>query len=381
MQRFLRHRVCKKEDPYGAAGVVLKAMASGNIDVCVDGQYKGDHAIIKDALNATVESINGILAQVRDAANQVGAGAALVSDSSQSLSQGATEQAASLEEITSSITELASQTRANAENATQASLLAVGARESAERGATQMNEMLGAMKEINDAGQNIARIIKVIDDIAFQTNLLALNAAVEAARAGRHGKGFAVVAEEVRNLAGRSAKAARETTELIEGSVKKVANGSEIANKSAGALKEIVTSATRVADLLGEIAAASNEQAQGIFQVNQGLGQIDSVTQQNTANAEETASASEELSAQAAQLNQTLSRFRLRGQSRAMVAVQGMYGQRPPRIDRQKGTPARAVVSAGAGWGSVAPVAGKREDQVVGPEDVISLDDQEFGKY
>jgi methyl-accepting chemotaxis protein len=227
------------------------------------------------------------------------------------MSQGATEQASSLEEITSSINEIAAQTRQNAENASLANRLAGEARESAEKGNGQMSQMVGAMQEINASSQSISKIIKVIDEIAFQTNLLALNAAVEAARAGRHGKGFAVVAEEVRSLAARSAKAARETAEMIEGSAKKVEGGMHIASLTAEALKQIVAAAARVSDLVAEIAASSNEQAQGVAQISTGLGQIDQVTQQNTAHAEESASAAEELSSQSIMMLQLIGTFKL----------------------------------------------------------------------
>ena len=208
--------------------------------------------------------------------------------------------------------QITAQTTQNAENATQANQLAVTARDGAKSGDEQMNEMLGAMREIEEASNNISKIIKVIDEIAFQTNLLALNAAVEAARAGVHGKGFAVVAEEVRNLAARSARAAKETTEMIEGSIKKVSFGTNIAKETATALGAIVSDVGKVTDLVAEIAAASNEQAEGINQVNAGLDQVNQVTQRNTATAEESAASAEEMSGQTGEMQGMISKFQLR---------------------------------------------------------------------
>ena len=287
------------------AGKIAEGDLTGKIVIASERDELG-----KSFLMMT-RKLNDALGQVNSAVSQFTAGSGQVSDSSQDLSRGASEQAASLEEITSAMTELGAQTRNNAENASMASQLSMNSRKSAEDGNTRMAKMIAAVSEINDSSKEIAKIIKTIDDIAFQTNLLALNAAVEAARAGKHGKGFAVVAQEVRNLAGRSAKAAQETAELIEGSMKKAEAGADIVDQTAQALAGIVDGITKTSDLVNEIASASGEQSQGIAEINQGLGQIEQVTQQNTANAEETASAAEQLSSQAMQLKELVARFKL----------------------------------------------------------------------
>ena len=222
-------------------GTVLEEIGNGNLDQAITADYKGDFIAIKDSLNNISISLSQILGEINRAADQVASGAHQVSDASQSLSQGSTEQASTLQELTASITEIANQTKQNAVNANQANDLADAARENSEKGNVQMKGMLRSMVEIDESSTNISKIIKVIDDIAFQTNILALNAAVEAARAGQYGKGFAVVAEEVRNLAAKSAEAAKETTALIEGSISKVETGTKLANATADALSEIAT--------------------------------------------------------------------------------------------------------------------------------------------
>lgn len=287
----------------------LQKLAGGDLTFKVVPKDSKDE--IRLAVGQVCDDLNTLLTQVQNAGGQINSASGQVADSSQTLSQGATETAASLEEISSSVNEMASQATQSSENANEANILAADASKSAAKGGQQMGEMVSAMSEINEAGQSISKIIKVIDEIAFQTNLLALNAAVEAARAGQHGKGFAVVAEEVRNLAARSAKAASETAELIEGSVEKTNNGSRIAEQTSLALEEVVGSISKVSNLVAEIATASNEQAQGISQINMGLTQIDQGVQSNTATAEESAAAAEELSSQAEQLRQMLDRFTL----------------------------------------------------------------------
>ncbi|MGD0620901.1 MAG: methyl-accepting chemotaxis protein [Thermacetogeniaceae bacterium] len=374
--------------PVNEASECLREMAKGNLDVEVKGDYMGDHAVIKDNLNATLASLNDIMNQVSVAADQVATGARQVSDSSQYLSQAATESASSLEEITASMHELTSQTNMNAENATQANQLAAQARVSAEKGEEQMSNMVKAMNDINESAASISKIIKAIDEIAFQTNLLALNAAVEAARAGKHGKGFTVVAEEVRNLAQRSAAAAKETAEMIEGSIKKTGVGTRIAEDTSRALEEIVSGATKVTDLIGEIASASKEQAQGIGQINQGLSQVDQVTQQVTASAEESASASEELSSQSLQLKQMLDKFNLRKQGFDMAASGLPEGITPEILSmirdmilsqqqRKDGTAA-----AGQSGMQSRPPGGKSpKKNAIRPSDIIALDDSDFGTF
>jgi methyl-accepting chemotaxis protein len=259
-------------------------------------------------------SINTVLRRLADSlgegAEQTASAAGQVSSSSQSLAQGSSEQAAAIEETSSSVEEMASMTKQNAANADQAKTLAGNARVSADKGTEAMKRMSTAIDDIKNSADKTAKIIKTIDEIAFQTNLLALNAAVEAARAGEAGKGFAVVAEEVRNLAQRSAEAAKNTASLIEESVKNSENGVAISKEVSTNLEEIAGTARKVNDLIAEIAAASNEQSQGIEQINTAVGQMDTVTQQVAANAEESASASEELSAQAEELNKMVGELR-----------------------------------------------------------------------
>ncbi len=291
----------------------LQQLASG--DLTFEIQAHDEKDLLRGAIEQLGVDLNNVIQQMKHSGEQINSGSSQMSDASQNLSKGATESAASLEQISASMTEIGKQSTQSAENAKQVNQLTAEARKAADTGSTSMGAMIAAMGEINGASKDISRIIKVIDEIAFQTNLLALNAAVEAARAGQHGKGFAVVAGEVRNLAARSAKAAEETAELIEGSVAKATNGTQIAEKTAGALDEIVNSITKVSNLIEAIAASSSEQAQGVAQVNQGLEQIDRVIHQNTASAEESAATSEELASQASHMQQLLSRFTLKGYS------------------------------------------------------------------
>ncbi|SEA23481.1 methyl-accepting chemotaxis sensory transducer [Desulfuromusa kysingii] len=294
-------------DSLSQSACVAEAIAEGDLSQEIRVASPRDQ--LGNALKTMLAGLREMVGGIQIAGEQIASGSGQVADASQALSQGATESASSLEQVSASMNEMTGQVRSSAENATVANQLANESKQAAEKGNQQMSEMVNAMDEINAAGQNISKIIKVIDEIAFQTNLLALNAAVEAARAGQHGKGFAVVAEEVRNLAARSAKAAEETAELIEGSVALTDRGAQTAQQTAAGLDEIVNGTTKVADLLKEISTAANEQAQGISEVTTGLAQIDQVTQQNTATAEESAAAAEELSSQASQLREMLNKF------------------------------------------------------------------------
>lgn len=291
---------------------VLQAMAAGDLTLMMDGDFKGDHAILKDALNNTIDSINTILSEVSEVLMKVTENSKELSSTSNKLSEAASEQAASIEQMSSALTEIGSQVQTNAFNANQAKELAAKSREFGAKGNEEMQQLNVAMNDINESSKNIAKIIKVIDEIAFQTNLLALNAAVEAARAGVHGQGFAVVAEEVRNLAARSATAAKETADLIEGSIKTVDRGSNLSEKTAGVLAEIQAQSSKVADLITEIANASIEQSEGLAQLQLGFHQIDKITQQNTAGAEKTAESSLEMKHDSEVLSSMLSKFALR---------------------------------------------------------------------
>jgi len=257
-----------------------------------------------------IRAINRVLSRVSsslgEGAEHVVSAASQVSGSSQSLAEGASEQAASLEETSSSLEEMASMTKRNAENAQKANDLAKQARTAADKGTSDMQTMSVAMADIKASSDDIAKIIKTIDEIAFQTNILALNAAVEAARAGEAGMGFAVVADEVRNLAQRSAQAAKETAGKIEGAITKTAQGVGISQKVAETLNEIATKARQVDELVAEVTSASREQTQGITQVNTAVGQMDKVTQSNAASAEESAAAAEELNAQAFSMKESV---------------------------------------------------------------------------
>lgn len=327
----------------GEISDVLGEMANGNLDVEITSEYKGDFVRLKNSINHIAASLNEVLGEINMAAEQVSAGTSQVSSGSQSIAQGATEQAAAIEELTATAAQIAEQTSSNAKSADAANRLSAEARNNAILGNEQMQELRNAMQEISESSVSISKIIKVIDDIAFQTNILALNAAVEAARAGAQGKGFAVVAEEVRNLAARSASAAKETTELIEGSMIKTQAGASIADKTAEALEGIVQSVQNAVKLVGEIAEASTQQAAAVSEVNRGIEQMSQVVQSNSATAEQAAAASEELSSQADMLKQMVDQFQLKAanasQEDVELAAKGSP-KKPAAKQRGKNEPA-----------------------------------------
>jgi len=288
----------------------LNKVADGNLDFDIKPRSEYDlfiHTLIK-----MKENLNSMFVDINTVAGQVHSGSKQIADGSQELAQGSTEQAASIEQLSSSVSDIALKTKDNADMASRAAALAGEIKKSAEGGNRHMDAMMEAVKEINQSSQNISKVIKVIDDIAFQTNILALNAAVEAARAGQHGKGFAVVAEEVRNLASKSAEAARETGEMIQNSMEKAGLGSRIANETAASLAEIVTGINESDQLVSEIAKSSKEQSFGIGQINRGIDQVAQVIHQNSASAEESAAASEEISSQSRLLEELISKFKLK---------------------------------------------------------------------
>jgi len=349
-------------------------ISRGDFNIELDIDTKDEVGHLAESFRRMAFFLNEMMTNINASSEQVAAGAKQVSESSMLLSQGATEQASSIEQLTASIEEISSQTKLNTENANEANKISDEAKTDAEKGNVRMKEMLKAMDEINESSGNISKIIKVIDDIAFQTNLLALNAAVEAARAGQHGKGFAVVAEEVRNLAARSANAAKETTGMIEGSIKKVDDGTKIANQTADELNAIVKDITKVSSLIGNIALASNEQSSAIEQINQAVMQVSAVVQTNSSTAEESAAASEELSGQAELLKQQVANVKLRKDNKS--GSRREYGNQ--------------------GAGSLTKNAGKKQRKNIAAADnslteeqeeptnkgrTIELNDVEFGKY
>ena len=361
----------------------MAAMANGNLTVDVTPKTpqlelppQEDLALMATTFNAiqskmvdtiggynnAKDSLGALIAQAQVAATNIADSSNEVMTGNDDLAQRTEEQAASLEETASSMEEMTSTVKQNADNAKQANQLAMQARESAEKGGQVVTNAVATMAEINMASKRISDIISVIDEIAFQTNLLALNAAVEAARVGEQGRGFAVVAAEVRNLAGRSATAAKEIKALVQDSVQKVQDGSTLVNQSGTQLDEIVTSVKKVADIIAEISAAAQEQSAGIEQVNKAIIQMDQITQQNAALVEEASAASQSMNRQAAGLQSVVDQFtldqshltRLHSQMQAeqtaevtaaKKASRESVGSRPAKVEARPVRRAKAVPS------------------------------------
>lgn len=375
----LSSRLTEGNDEIGKMSAALNAMAEelGIKAKAASDIARGDLGTTismmseKDTLGSSlilmISSLNTIVGNLLASAEQVDAGSSQVLSSSISLSESASNQAASIEETAATMAQIGAQTRANAQNASEARGIANSARNSSQNGVEKMNRMVQAMGSISESSKEISKIIKTIDSIAFQTNLLALNAAVEAARAGKHGKGFAVVAQEVRNLAALSAKAAQDTSQLIENSVKRVEGGGLIAKQTAEALIEMDEAISVVANLVGEIAEASNEQAQSISQVNKSLTYIDETTRQNTAHAEETSSAAEELSTQARHVRNTLAAFKLKPDPNDPIQT---HEPSRNRINEITYHPLKREKNGA-----------ETSKQPFKSAHMIKLDDHEFGKY
>lgn len=307
------------ENVFNDINLVIEQMAGGNLTHSIHADYQGTYAQCKDNINDAIAKISQFIIQIRDAADFVNNSSQEMASGNNNLSHRVEQQAASLEETAASMHELSSTVKNNAENTKQATQVVQAATQLAEKGGDVVKSAIIAMQEINESSNRIAEIIGVIDEIAFQTNLLALNASVEAARAGEQGRGFSVVATEVRNLAQRSATAAQQSSELIQNSVQKVRAGTAFVNETGAALTEIVDSIIKVGDIVGHITESSNEQSAGINQVNQAVAQMDDITQQNAALAEQAAAGSMAMSEQSAQMTKLLSFFKVAGKSSAAV--------------------------------------------------------------
>jgi len=361
---------------FGEIATVMASMADGELQQRVKGDYLGTFGEVQDNINRTLGNLQDMVRKLLDAADDVGTAADEINSGNLNLSNRTEQQASSLQETASSLEELTATVRHNADNARQANQVAAAARSSAQRGGEVVSDAITAMQEINTSSTRIAEIIGVIDEIAFQTNLLALNASVEAARAGEQGRGFAVVATEVRNLASRSAGAAKEIKELIRDSVDKVHAGSDLVNQSGETLQEIVDGVKKVGDIVAEISAASSEQAQGIDQVNIAVSTMDEMTQQNAALAEQTSAASSALRDNAGAMRDLMSFFRTGRPAGAPIARAPMSlgAAKAPTARRVEASIAAVKTSAKPATASVKPPPEKPGNRAAAPPPVSPID-------
>ncbi|MGD2117650.1 MAG: PAS domain-containing protein [Chromatiales bacterium] len=363
------------EQCLGEAGQVMRELANGNLSKFMVGEYSGEFETLKEAINTTVTKLRETVEQISRATGSINVSASEISQGNNNLSARTEQQAANLEETAASMEELTSTVKNNADNAQQANQVAATARSAAENGGEVVSQAVTAMGQISESSNKIAEIIGVIDEIAFQTNLLALNASVEAARAGEQGRGFAVVATEVRNLASRSAEAAKEIKGLIKDSVEKVNSGSELVNQTGESLQEIVDGVKKVGDIIAEIASASSEQSAGIDQVNQAVTQMDEMTQQNAALAEQTSAASVAMTTTANEMQQAMSFFRTSASNDADELVQPMAQAAAARVAPKAAAPKPTLAPKRA----PAPKAAPRP--VASSSSAAAVDEEEWEEF
>ncbi|MCL2689743.1 MAG: methyl-accepting chemotaxis protein [Chitinispirillia bacterium] len=361
-------------------GVVLDAAADKNLTLRLTGEYSGEFAKMKENINTVVSNLDDAITQVAESAKQVSNASDVIASSSQNLVISTHAQATSLEDVSSSLEQTSAMTKQNADNSNQAKLISKEARNAANEGEASMKRMAEAIEHIKTSSDNTAKIVKTIDEIAFQTNLLALNAAVEAARAGEAGKGFAVVAEEVRNLAMRSAEAAKNTTEMIEESSKNADSGVKITEEVAKALHQIIERINKMGTLIDEIAAASNEQSHGVESISSAVKKMKLATQQNAAGSEESASAAEELNNLAAELQTMVANFKIssaRGAQSGGSRSRGIGGPSNPSGNRRGLPPSQRRLEDHSAQKAITAKPGK----AVNPDEIIPLNDEEFNRF